>query len=271
MIGICSCGHAEALHNEDAEPDTCHGDNDTCQCRGFTLAPPTSDAPIQQARAHLMCPHPQRSRSGGNDYIECGECGFIWDYRKVADPQPHAIDAYTLAVQQSHASPVSLSVEAAINKLQCSAYGHVPREFIDTIIAAVTAEQESSHASQIHVLQKEFVSELKAIEDAVMPQLTELKAALDAERKEHAAQILTLEQSRRWLPMETAPKDGTYIDLWAKSWLPAFDRFESRRFADCCWMNGDTMCNRPPYWLNLDKEWFPMYWTPLPTSPEAQR
>lgn len=32
---LCVCGHGESMHNPDAEPDTCHGDNDTCQCRGF--------------------------------------------------------------------------------------------------------------------------------------------------------------------------------------------------------------------------------------------
>jgi hypothetical protein len=74
----------------------------------------------------------------------------------------------------------------------------------------------------------------------------------------------------QWMPIETAPKDGTRIDLWAKAWLPAFDRFEFRRFADCVWMTGDSMINRPPYWLNLDKEWYPTHWMPLPEGPEAE-
>jgi hypothetical protein len=79
------------------------------------------------------------------------------------------------------------------------------------------------------------------------------------------------ERSEVWRPIETAPKDGTRVDLWAKSWLPAFDRFESKRFADCVWMNGDQMCNRPPYWLNLHKDWHPTHWMPLPAPPEPSR
>ena len=70
-----------------------------------------------------------------------------------------------------------------------------------------------------------------------------------------------------WQPITSAPKDGTYVDLWAKAWLPAFDRFESKRFADCTWMKGDDMCNRPPYWLNLDKGWYPTHWRLRPDPP----
>lgn len=68
-----------------------------------------------------------------------------------------------------------------------------------------------------------------------------------------------------WQPIETAPKDGTRLDLWAKAWLPAFDRFEYRRFADCVWMRGGD--NHKPYWLNLDKEWCATHWQPLPAPP----
>lgn len=73
-----------------------------------------------------------------------------------------------------------------------------------------------------------------------------------------------------WQPMESAPKDGTTrIDLWAKAWLPAFDRFEYRRFTDCLWMKGDSTRNVSPYWLNLDKQWCPVLWTvpALPAPP----
>jgi hypothetical protein len=75
------------------------------------------------------------------------------------------------------------------------------------------------------------------------------------------------ERSEGWQPIETAPKDGTRVDLCAKSWLPAFDRFESKRFPDCVWMKGDPMCNRSPYWLNLAKDWHPTHWMPLPALP----
>ena len=70
-----------------------------------------------------------------------------------------------------------------------------------------------------------------------------------------------------WRPMGTAPKDGTHIDLWAKTWLSASDRFESQRFPRCCWMPGDSMCNRSPYWLSLDTGWYPTHWMPIPEGP----
>lgn len=65
------------------------------------LEPPETPASVAQARAHLLCDHPERSRSGGNDYLRCGECGFEWDYRRVHDPRPHAIDALIEAVRSA--------------------------------------------------------------------------------------------------------------------------------------------------------------------------
>lgn len=73
----------------------------------------------------------------------------------------------------------------------------------------------------------------------------------------------------RWQVIETAPKDRTRIDIWAKTWLPTFDRFEYRRFADCTWMDGDSMCNRPAYWLHLDKGWCPTHWRHIPAPPPS--
>ena len=77
-------------------------------------------------------------------------------------------------------------------------------------------------------------------------------------------------EGQTWQPIETAPKDGTRIDLWAKSWLPAFDRFEFRRFADCYWSKGDTMCNVKAAWTGLDREWHPTHWSPLPSPPTPE-
>ncbi|HAM23215.1 MAG TPA: hypothetical protein DCQ04_13295 [Actinobacteria bacterium] len=74
------------------------------------------------------------------------------------------------------------------------------------------------------------------------------------------------ETCREWQDIASAPTDRR-IDLWAKAWLPAFDRFESQRFPNCRWMSGDSMRNLKPYWLNLDKGWFPTHWQPLPAPP----
>lgn len=77
-------------------------------------------------------------------------------------------------------------------------------------------------------------------------------------------------EGQTWQPIETAPKDGTRLDLWAKSWLPAFDRFEFRRFADCYWSKGDTMCNVKAAWTGLDREWHPTHWRHLPSPPTPE-
>lgn len=74
-----------------------------------------------------------------------------------------------------------------------------------------------------------------------------------------------------WQTMESAPKDGSRIDVWAKAWLPAFDRFEYRRFADAYWWKGDSMGNSGPQWMNVDKDWSAQFWMPLPSPPGASK
>lgn len=37
-------------------------------------------AQVEQIAKTLTCEH--KRRSGGNDYIECSDCGLMWDYRK---------------------------------------------------------------------------------------------------------------------------------------------------------------------------------------------
>jgi hypothetical protein len=39
----------------------------------------------------------------------------------------------------------------------------------------------------------------------------------------------------RWRTIDTAPKDGTPIDLWAKWWHAHTDTFLGRRVPDCKW------------------------------------
>lgn len=71
----------------------------------------------------------------------------------------------------------------------------------------------------------------------------------------------------RWQPIETAPKDGTKVDLFAKCWLPDSDTFTLQRFTDCYWTTGDSMTNRSAHWRNLDMGWYPIAWMPLPAPP----
>lgn len=70
-----------------------------------------------------------------------------------------------------------------------------------------------------------------------------------------------------WQPIETAPKDGTNIDLWAKQWRVQDDGFNYRRFRTCYWTKGDSMTNRSAYWMHLDSGWRPTHWMPLPAPP----
>ena len=72
-----------------------------------------------------------------------------------------------------------------------------------------------------------------------------------------------------WKPMDSAPKDRTRIDIWAKAWLPAFDKFAYQRFPDCYWYAGDTMSNANARWMDLHKDWHPLLWIKplLPKEP----
>lgn len=79
----------------------------------------------------------------------------------------------------------------------------------------------------------------------------------------------TNRETQEWQSIETAPKDGTRVDLWAKTWLPAFDKFESRRFSDCYWTKGDSMTNRHAMWAGMDSNFHATHWMPLPSPPQA--
>jgi hypothetical protein len=71
-----------------------------------------------------------------------------------------------------------------------------------------------------------------------------------------------------WQPIETAPKDGTNIDLWAKRWRSDNDGFFYRRFPECYWSNGDSMTNRHANWVHLEEGWYPTHWMPEPEPPK---
>jgi hypothetical protein len=69
-----------------------------------------------------------------------------------------------------------------------------------------------------------------------------------------------------WQAIESAPKEGRF-DVWAKAWLPAFDRFEYRRFTDCYWRKADSMGSWEAGIVGLDKDWRATHWMPLPPAP----
>lgn len=70
-----------------------------------------------------------------------------------------------------------------------------------------------------------------------------------------------------WQPIETAPKDGTHIDLWAKCWRAEADDFIYARFPSCKWAEWTGCTNRAPCWTGLDNGWRATHWMPLPEPP----
>lgn len=73
-----------------------------------------------------------------------------------------------------------------------------------------------------------------------------------------------------WQQIETAPRDGTKIDLWAKYWRSEADDFIYRRFASVYWRDKDKEFNSwPDSWVGLDKGWFPTHWMTIAEGPRS--
>lgn len=90
---------AALAKDEPDEPD-CRYNREHAEALAEAIALIEGETPSEdEARKWLLCDHPNRARTGGNDYIRCDECGFGWDYRRGHDPRQHAIDAYRSAVR----------------------------------------------------------------------------------------------------------------------------------------------------------------------------
>lgn len=84
-----------------------------------------------------------------------------------------------------------------------------------------------------------------------------------------------------WQPIETAPKDGTVIDLWVKTWYGRESRWLQYRIADAHWGSEDGYDIPTGYvgWvsdqLHCDELWpreveeIPTHWMHRPAPPEA--
>ncbi len=98
------------------------------------------------------------------------------------------------------------------------------------------------------------------------------KHALEKNTDEALIIILKLaeEIENGWLPIAHAPRDGTRIDIAAKIWIAEKDTFAFSRFPGAYWMKADiSPGNRPAHWANVDKNYCPVYWRPIPEIPKA--
>lgn len=64
-----------------------------------------------------------------------------------------------------------------------------------------------------------------------------------------------------WQPIETAPRDGTVVDLW----MTANNKNSGYRVTDCWW---STLCE---CWISPGGDFSPLasHWMPLPAPPEG--
>lgn len=135
-------------------------------------------------------------------------------------------------------------------------------------LAERKAEGAQLKAEQFGAVADDEYRKRRDVED-VLAIAVGLKDASEAKNTDLRAALALQAQERQWQPIETAPKDGTRVDLCAKSWLPAFDRFESQRFANCYWWAGDSMTNNSAKWIELPRDWHATHWMPLPSLPSA--
>lgn len=92
--------------------------------------------------------------------------------------------------------------------------------------------------------------------------------ASESDAKSFGRQCWNESPRHQWRPIESAPKDGTLIDLWAKCWTSHNDKWMYQRFPNCYWCDHKFIDNAKPEWVNLNKEWFPTHWMPIPEPPE---
>lgn len=66
-----------------------------------------------------------------------------------------------------------------------------------------------------------------------------------------------------WNTIDTAPKDGTFLELWVKKWGAGTDTFIRKRLPMCRWLSG--------VWVDINgtiiTEWRVTHWTIVPDGP----
>lgn len=172
--------------------------------------------------------------------------------------------------------PTDEQVEAALNDWFTAdpetGWPNFPAEVVPKYRARMRRALEAAEAVGAAICAEDFGAVVAMRADPPAPTL----AAVEANRA-HAALRTTPAASPPaptplpagmvdgWRPIETAPRDGTQVDLWQ----PIGDSGD--RIADCRWMNGcwrewgigdfDTMD-----WRRLDGR-EPTHWRPLPAPP----
>lgn len=70
-----------------------------------------------------------------------------------------------------------------------------------------------------------------------------------------------------WQPIETAPKDGTHVDLWACS---GGDPRFGDRYTDAAFIRGKwRYSSGADGWLEVS--YMPTHWMPLPNPPATEK
>jgi hypothetical protein len=103
----------------------------------------------------------------------------------------------------------------------------------------------------------------------------EFQAHIAFKAWQEASRVATPPPAAQWQPIETAPRDGTVIDLW----------IDDNRWSDCRWGLPGHSCGEDGHycdseWHSLDEGWVcislnqelsmsPTHWMPLPPEPGA--
>ncbi len=78
--------------------------------------------------------------------------------------------------------------------------------------------------------------------------------------------------TREWQPIETAPKDGTEVDLWCEP-FDAMEVGNACRMTNCMFSeHSDDVWKAYVAlhgWCSIEKFWRPTHWMPVPTPPDV--
>jgi hypothetical protein len=138
-------------------------------------------------------------------------------------------------------------VNFAIRQYENNGFANVSR---DAIANALLAEREAEHARCNETVRAAWGSNI-SLED------------------------FEIAASRRWQPIETAPLDGTLVDLWAyRGELGMSGIRPAERYADCRFAKNSygTEPYGEPRWQGLNDRYItvtPTHWMPLPAPPSS--